>query len=370
MEKKQVRASGLLQSSKSVYTSSDVGPIGGITLPFQNVDVWQIDSLPTNGFITYSITDMTQFYGRRIAINKLRDTTGLSSMSLRLPGGGSNFSYNNGNVYTFPVTKQSIELIFGDGPTVALYVSGSPTTSTPINFQQSDLLIGNNTISTIANDTESAIVAISNSPNPVISLSAAGTGTVSVNTPNLKAISIPNLTTTNVLYYNTITNAISYGLATASSLSGFFLTLTTAFNLGTGATNLSVGGSTFAANDLHCYNTGIFEPVTGTIRPTVTAVYEVIFSPTVSTVNLNGYKDIGAMLSQTSAPAATIATKNCTGYALGSLYVHNPTLTITCTLHAGDIYSLILLVGSVSGSQGNSSFSNLSRSYICCRQLP
>ena len=189
------RPSPLLQETRSLTVSSDNGLVTPLPMPFS--DLWDINSVPGAGLtLEYTISNISQYQGRIIYINKTQDTTG-STIELTLPGGYV-FSSSGTSTLLFPDEPATLALVFSassivavlgpqgpPGPTPDAYENGvfqaalnpginftnldcSPSAfgvnvtqtinNVPINYQVTDTNISNNTISRINDAGSTAVV--------------------------------------------------------------------------------------------------------------------------------------------------------------------------------------------------------------------
>lgn len=205
-----LRPPPLLQEQRSLTVSSDNGTVTPLPIPY--TDLWDINSIPNAGLTQiYNISNISQYQGRIIYINKTQDTTG-STIQLELPGGYV-FSTVGTSTLVLPDAPSAFGLVFSSssiisvisglggppGPAPNAYENGilqgtlspginftnldvnsSPQgvnvtqtiNSTPINYQVADANISNNTISRINNSNSSAIVECDNVGN--INVTSAG----------------------------------------------------------------------------------------------------------------------------------------------------------------------------------------------------
>lgn len=192
------RPSPLLQETRSLTVSSDNGLVTPLPVPFS--DLWDINSVPGAGLtLEYTISNISQYQGRIIYINKTQDTTG-STIELTLPGGYV-FSSSGTSTLLFPDEPATLALVFSASPIVSVMSGPGPTpdafengvfqaalnpginftnldcspsafganvtqtiNAVPINYQVTDTNISNNTISRI-NDAGSTSVVDCTTPD-------------------------------------------------------------------------------------------------------------------------------------------------------------------------------------------------------------
>lgn len=123
-----LRSAPTLQSGRNFFVSSDNGTTTPLPIPYQ--DFWDINSVP-NFTLTqvYEITDMTEYQGRVIYINKTQNTLG-GTIRLQLPGGYT-FSSTGTQTFDFPDDPTTLIISISTSPVVAVQV-GSPGNGTPI----------------------------------------------------------------------------------------------------------------------------------------------------------------------------------------------------------------------------------------------
>jgi len=111
------RPSPLLQETRSLTVSSDNGLVTPLPMPFS--DLWDINSVPGAGLtLEYTISNISQYQGRIIYINKTQDTTG-STIELTLPGGYV-FSSSGTSTLLFPDEPATLALVFSASPIVSV----------------------------------------------------------------------------------------------------------------------------------------------------------------------------------------------------------------------------------------------------------
>ena len=261
------------------------------------------------------------------------------------------------------------------GPTGATGFTG-PTGATGLNSLINGLTPkspadGTNNLTYISNAVDNAIVSISAAPASSIQLISAS-GSVDISSPNVTLPSIPNTIKTNVLYYDNTTSLISWGSApVVPTMAGLNVSLTTAINLSTGAQVITFNGSLMAVNGTHNYNSGIFDPVTGYITPTVTAKYNIQCSFGIQTTNFNGNRSYTLQFREFLPSVTLIAAGARTTFTSVSVANHQEYLNLstTCVLDAGNNYQVVLSIGAMTGTLGIATLNNLHYSYISCRQL-
>lgn len=111
------RPSPLLQETRSLTVSSDNGLVTPLPMPFS--DLWDINSVPGAGLtLEYIISNISQYQGRIIYINKTQDTTG-STIELALPGGYV-FSSSGTSTLLFPDEPATLALVFSASPIISV----------------------------------------------------------------------------------------------------------------------------------------------------------------------------------------------------------------------------------------------------------
>lgn len=111
------RPSPLLQDTRSLTVSSDNGLVTPLPMPYS--DLWDINSVPGAGLtLEYTISNISQYQGRIIYINKTQDTTG-STIELTLPGGYV-FSSSGTATLLFPDEPATLALVFSASPIVSV----------------------------------------------------------------------------------------------------------------------------------------------------------------------------------------------------------------------------------------------------------
>jgi len=111
------RPSPLLQETRILTVSSDNGLVTPLPMPLS--DLWDINSVPGAGLtLEYTISNISQYQGRIIYINKTQDTTG-STIELTLPGGYV-FSSSGTSTLLFPDEPATLALVFSASPIVSV----------------------------------------------------------------------------------------------------------------------------------------------------------------------------------------------------------------------------------------------------------
>lgn len=264
-----LRPAPLLQSERSFSVSSDNGTTTPLPVPYN--DFWDINTVPNAGLTqVYQITNISEYQGRVIYVNKTQNTAG-GTIRISLPGGYT-FSSTGTQNYDFPDAPTQLIISISTSSVVAIQTGGSGVgpNSTLINYQVPDLNLGTGNVITTISDTNGAdfvectgaglrVVGLSrvdiestmdkiyftcrqgadfillatkvlnlgttsagtininpgvcnlNSSSVVIGASGGG-GSTNLRSASLLASNIPSVTTANILYYNPVTKAITYGL--------------------------------------------------------------------------------------------------------------------------------------------------------------
>jgi len=229
---------------------------------------------------------------------------------------------------------------------------------------------GTNNLTYLANPTNSALVSVGSSPTPDVQLVAAS-GSIIMSSPLVSMPSIPNTIKTNVLYYDNLTSLVSWGAVSLPTMSGFYVNLTAPIVLSTSNIVINFSGSVMATNGPHSYNTGIFDPVSGYITPTLTAKYHIECSFTVQTVNFSGNRSFTLQFRENLPSFALIAAASKTAFTSSAIGIHTEYVNVstTCILDAGANYQVVLSIGPMTGAMTSANCLQLHYSYISCRQL-
>lgn len=135
----------LLQVPRSVVASNDNGTNTPLPLPFE--DFWDLNSVPNAGLTqVYQITNIAQYQGRVIYVNKTQNTAG-STIRISLPGGYT-FSSTGTQNYDFPDAPTQLIISISTSSVVAIQTGGTGVgpNSTLINWQVPDLNTGSGNI--------------------------------------------------------------------------------------------------------------------------------------------------------------------------------------------------------------------------------
>ncbi len=119
-----------LQSTRSQVSSFDNGTVTPLPLPY--ADLWDLNTVPNAGLTqVYQVTNIAEYQGRIIHINKTQNTAG-STIRLTLPGGYT-FSTSGTVNYDFPSAASAIILCF-TASSVVMVIAGGYTApaSSPI----------------------------------------------------------------------------------------------------------------------------------------------------------------------------------------------------------------------------------------------
>lgn len=147
----QLCPSPLLQVPRSVVASNDNGTNTPLPLPYE--DFWDLNSVPNAGLTqVYQITNIAQYQGRVIYVNKTQNTAG-STIRISLPGGYT-FSSTGTQNYDFPDAPTQLIISISTSAVVAIQTGGSGVgpNSTLINYQKPDTTTGSgNIIAVIGN---------------------------------------------------------------------------------------------------------------------------------------------------------------------------------------------------------------------------
>ena len=115
-----LRPPPLLQEQRSLTVSSDNGTVTPLPIPY--TDLWDINSIPNAGLTQiYNISNISQYQGRIIYINKTQDTTG-STIQLELPGGYV-FSTVGTSTLVLPDAPSAFGLVFSSSAIISV-ISG------------------------------------------------------------------------------------------------------------------------------------------------------------------------------------------------------------------------------------------------------
>lgn len=116
-----IRAGPLLQSERTITISNDNGLVTPKKVPYS--DLWDINSDPVIGTtLEYHVSDMLEYAGRIMYINKIQDTTG-STIIITLPGGNI-FSTSGSNTLTLPNSATNFILCFSASNIVSVIFGG------------------------------------------------------------------------------------------------------------------------------------------------------------------------------------------------------------------------------------------------------
>ena len=141
----------LLQVPRSVVASNDNGTNTPLPLPYE--DFWDLNSVPNAGLTqVYQITNIAQYQGRVIYVNKTQNTAG-STIRISLPGGYT-FSSTGTQNYDFPDAPTQLIISISTSSVVAIQTGGTGVgpNSTLINYQVADLNLGSGNIITTIGD--------------------------------------------------------------------------------------------------------------------------------------------------------------------------------------------------------------------------
>lgn len=236
-----LRPAPLLQSERSFSVSSDNGTTTPLPVPYN--DFWDINTVPNAGLTqVYQITNISEYQGRVIYVNKTQNTAG-GTVRLSLPGGYT-FSSTGTQNYDFPDAPTQLIISISTSSVVAIQTGGSGVgpNSTLINWQVPDLNLGTGNVISVISDTNgnnyidtvtggdltlsSANDYISSANGtmsfqasqgytmtlaPVKTLSITGTtGIVSVATANINLPNLASVSTNNIVNFNSGTGRISF----------------------------------------------------------------------------------------------------------------------------------------------------------------
>lgn len=146
-----LRPAPLLQSERSFSVSSDNGTTTPLPVPYN--DFWDINTVPNAGLTqVYQITNISEYQGRVIYVNKTQNTAG-GTVRLSLPGGYT-FSSTGTQNYDFPDAPTQLIISISTSAVVAIQTGGSGVgpNSTLINYQVADLNLGSGNIITTIGD--------------------------------------------------------------------------------------------------------------------------------------------------------------------------------------------------------------------------
>lgn len=182
-----LRPGPLLQTERTITVSNDNGTTTPLPLPL--TDFWDINNTPNAGTTQeYQVTNISNYQGRIITINKTRDTAG-ATIRLRLPGGYT-FNTTGNQLYTFPDTPIALILSFSSSSIVMIQLPGQQDlpNGTQINYQvpNTNTGVGNN-ISAIANSTEDSGINITSGPDLIQVVSGGDLTMTALNSSTLSA---------------------------------------------------------------------------------------------------------------------------------------------------------------------------------------
>lgn len=236
-----LRPAPLLQSERSFSVSSDNGTTTPLPVPYN--DFWDINTVPNAGLTqVYQITNISEYQGRVIYVNKTQNTAG-ATIRISLPGGYT-FSSTGTQHYDFPDIPTQLIISISTSAVVAIQVGGSGVgpNSTLINYQVPDLSTGSGNVISLISDTNgnnyidttfggeltiasagdvnistnqimnfqaSQGYAIPIAPTKTLSITGAN-GIVNAATANINLPNLANVSTANTVNYNTVNGRLTY----------------------------------------------------------------------------------------------------------------------------------------------------------------
>lgn len=236
-----LRPAPLLQSERSFSVSSDNGTTTPLPVPYN--DFWDINTVPNAGLTqVYQITNISEYQGRVIYVNKTQNTAG-ATIRISLPGGYT-FSSTGTQHYDFPDAPTQLIISISTSAVVAIQTGGSGVgpNSTLINYQVPDLSTGSGNVISLISDTNgnnyidttfggeltiasagdvnistnqimnfqaSQGYAIPIAPTKTLSITGAN-GIVNAATANINLPNLANVSTVNAVNFNTANGRLTY----------------------------------------------------------------------------------------------------------------------------------------------------------------